>query len=64
MRVEKVAYEINWVNFKVGYSFFIPCLDTAEAREEIRRVTKRLGYDIVMKDVIELNIRGVRIWRV
>lgn len=64
MRIAGVLYRINWKNFKRNHSFFIPCLDTAEAREEIRRVTKRLGYDIVMKDVIELNIRGVRIWRV
>ena len=26
MLVEKVSYDVNWKNFKRGYSIFIPCL--------------------------------------
>lgn len=64
MRIAGVAYEINWRAFKKGHSFFVPCLDCAEAKIEIQRITDRLGFDIVMKAVIENSVRGVRTWRV
>lgn len=64
MRVEKVAYEINWKGFKVGYSFFIPCLNPTKARKEILPVVRRLRYKVVTKVVIEEGVRGLRVWRV
>lgn len=64
MRVAGLAYQINWKAFKRGSSFFIPCLDTAEAMEEVKSITTRLRYDVVMRDVIEEGVRGVRTWRV
>ena len=64
MRVAGLAYQINWKAFKRGASFFIPCLDTAEAMEEVKSITTRLRYDVVMRDVIEEGVRGVRTWRV
>ena len=63
MLVEKVNYDINWRNFKRGYSFFIPCLDPAAARREIKVVTDRFKYKILTKVVIEEGVRGLRIWR-
>ncbi len=64
MRIAGVVYEIDWKSFKHSHSFFIPCLDCTEAKTEIQRITNRLGFDTVMKAVIENNIRGVRVWRV
>jgi hypothetical protein len=64
MRVEGVAYRINWKKFKRGASFFIPCLDDNEAKKEIQSITKRLKYEIVMRTVVEDSVKGVRIWRV
>jgi hypothetical protein len=64
MRVAGLAYQINWKAFKRGASFFIPCLDTAEAMEEVKSITTRLRYDVVIRDVIEEGVRGVRTWRV
>lgn len=63
MRIERVTYEINWRKFRRGASFFVPCLDTEAAIKEIKRITKRLKYDVLMKVVIEDNVRGVRTWR-
>jgi hypothetical protein len=63
MLVEKVDYDINWKNFKRGYSFFIPCLDPKAARREIKTVTDRFKYKILTKVVIEEGVRGLRIWR-
>jgi hypothetical protein len=64
MRVAGLAYQINWKAFKRGTSFFLPCLDTAEAMEEVKSITTRLRYDVVIRDVIEEGVRGVRTWRV
>jgi|TARA_R110000796_G_scaffold126727_1_gene241657 hypothetical protein len=63
MEVEKVRYGINWKNFKVGYSFFIPCLDTKESWKHIAAVLKRLKYKTVHKVVIEDGVQGIRVWR-
>ena len=64
MQVEKVRYEINWKNFKVVYSFFIPCLDPPSALKEITPTLKRLKYKFVHKIVLEDGVQGIRIWRV
>jgi len=64
MKVEKVTYEIDWKKFKVGYSFFIPCLNPKKSRRNILKVVHRLKYKVVHKVVIEDGVRGVRVWRV
>jgi hypothetical protein len=64
MRIAGLAYQINWKAFKRGTSFFIPCLDATEATEEVESITTRLKYDVVIRDVIEEGVRGIRTWRV
>jgi len=53
-----------WEKFGVGTSFFIPCLDVHEARAKVKEVAKRLGYKVLTKQVVEENIKGLRVWRV
>ena len=64
MLIEKISYKVNWRNFKPGYSFFIPCLDTTAAEEELLRVTKRLKLQVFIKICIEEDIKGLRVWRI
>jgi hypothetical protein len=64
MRVGKLSYNINWKNFKPGYSFFVPCLNCMQGKQDIGRVAKRLKMPILMQVVIEEGIRGVRVWRI
>jgi len=64
MLVEKISYNVNWRNFKVGYSIFIPCLDPDAAKKDILRVTKRLKMEVVFKTVINEGVKGLRIWRI
>lgn len=63
MQVEKVNYDINWKGFRRGRSFFIPCLDTPRARQEILETTERLGLTVLIKVVIVEGIKGLRVWR-
>jgi hypothetical protein len=64
MLIENQSYKINWRNFKQGYSFFVPCLDTDAAKKEILRVTKRLKLQVFLKVNIEEGIKGLRVWRI
>ena len=48
----------------MGYSIFIPCIDTSVAKKDILRVTKRLKIEVITKLVIEEGVRGLRIWRI
>jgi hypothetical protein len=64
MRVNQLSYNVDWTKFKVGWSFFIPCLRTEEGKQEVLAVTNRFGYKVAIKVVIENGVRGLRIWRV
>lgn len=63
MKIEGVIYNINYKKFKKGTSFFIPCLNRIEAKRTITTICNRLKINIIIKEVIENNIKGVRIWR-
>jgi len=64
MLIHGLSFTVNWKNFVVGSSFFIPCLDTEEALTQVSRTTKRLGYKIKTQVVVEKGIRGLRVWRI
>jgi hypothetical protein len=63
MRINDLDYQINWRRFKRGTSFFVPCLRIEEGIETVRAVTKRLGFKVAIKAVIEDGIKGLRVWR-
>lgn len=64
MKIEGVGYQIDWYQFRKGYSFFVPCIDHATAKKTVARVAKRLDLKVEMKVVIEDGIKGLRVWRV
>lgn len=64
MRIDGVDYQLNWEDFTVGSSFFIPCVGVTQAKELIERKMKRLNYNVLVKIVIEDSIRGIRVWRI
>jgi hypothetical protein len=64
MLIHGLDFRVNWKNFVVGSSFFIPCLDTEEAKTQVLRTTKRLGYTVKTRVVVEKGIGGLRIWRI
>lgn len=64
MKVNRLEYRVNWKKFRVGWSFFVPCLHLEEGKETITAVTKRFGYKVLIKPVIEEGFKGLRVWRV
>ena len=63
MRINDLDYNINWRKFKRGTSFFVPCLKLQESKTTVLVVTKRLGFKVAIKAVIEDGIKGLRVWR-
>lgn len=64
MKIEGIHYQLDWSKFYKGCSIFIPCIDTAAAKDTIAAVTDRLKIDVVMKITVVDGIKGVRVWRV
>jgi hypothetical protein len=64
MRINRLDYNIDWRKFRVGWSFFVPCLLLQEGKEMVATVTKRLGFRVLIKPVIEDGIKGLRVWRI
>ena len=63
MRVDGVTYELDWREFTIGSSFFIPCVGVTTGKQLIERKMVRLGYAVIVKIVIEDNVKGLRVWR-
>lgn len=64
MKIDGVTYTLDWEDFTVGSSFFVPCLGLAKAKETIERKMRRLEYAIIIKVVVEDGVQGLRVWRV
>jgi len=58
-----VPMDIKWEEFRVGTSIFIPAVSIVEVRRRIRDEVGRLGIKVVMSNVVEHNIQGIRVWR-
>jgi hypothetical protein len=63
MKIDGVTYELDWKEFRIGSSFFIPCVGTVEAIKLIEAKMNRLGYAVIIKIVVENEIKGLRVWR-
>jgi hypothetical protein len=61
--VEGVNYHIDWYKFRYGASIFIPCLNTAATKRQMKRMFRRMGVKTLLKVTIEDGIQGLRIWR-
>jgi hypothetical protein len=64
MKIEQILYRINWAKFKRGTSFFIPCINERDAKDQINRIARRLKLNVVHKIVVVEGIKGLRVWRV
>jgi hypothetical protein len=63
MKIDGVTYELDWQEFRVGSSFFIPCVGTVVAKQRIEDKMRRLGFAVIVKIVVENEIKGLRVWR-
>lgn len=63
IRPDGVLVRVHWEKLEVGSSFFIPCLNTKKAMDELRRIAKRKEMKLTFKEIIENGCYGLRVWR-
>ena len=55
---------VDWDNFPVGASVFVPVIDSETLRRQLKHVVGTLKITIEVRNRIENGRLGVRIWRV
>ncbi len=56
---------VDWGAMVVGSSIFIPCVNTTEAIQQVKKIcVVSMGWDIAVKAVVETPYLGVRVWRI
>lgn len=48
----------------VGSSVFVPGADTRTLRKEAKKEAMEVGCQVLIEEVAEMGISGIRIWRV
>jgi hypothetical protein len=64
MKINNLEYRVDWRNFNRGTSFFVPCLHIEEGKALLYATTRRLGFKVAIKPVIEGGFKGLRVWRI
>lgn len=59
-----VRVVVNWVKFLPNTSVFVPCINTDNAKQQLKQVCDDLGYETTIKIVVDNGKLGVRVWRV
>ena len=49
MKIDGVVYELDWREFRIGSSFFIPCVGTVAGKQLIENKMRRLGFTVIVK---------------
>ena len=63
MKIQSRLIEVDWSKFKPYSSFFIPCLDVEDMKQQVKAECKRMKFKVLIKVVTENRIRGIRVWR-
>ena len=58
-----VGISVNWDAMEVGYSVFVPCVNTEKAKEQAKNVAKMKYWQKETRVLEEDGKLGLRIWR-
>ena len=58
-----VAVIIDWDKLPVNGSVFIPCIDTLEAKRQVRTIFAGRKWELECVVRVEKDLLGVRFWR-
>jgi len=64
LEIEGVRVVIDWDEFIVGSSFFIPCIDDSSVKNKLATLAAAQEIKIKTRARIENGLWGVRVWRV
>jgi hypothetical protein len=54
---------VDWSAMDIGYSVFIPCVNTEKAKDQIKNVAKMKYWTVETRVVEENGKLGLRTWR-
>lgn len=63
LKVMNLLILLPWKKLEPGQSFFVPCLDRKAHAKTLQKEADRLGIEVVIKQVVEKNKYGLRVWR-
>ena len=63
IQIHGILFDVQWDEFKLYSSFFIPCLDDKKTKRLLYVECKKRKLQVRIKTVTENRIRGVRVWR-
>ncbi len=64
LEIEGVQVQVEWQKFRIGTSFFLPCIDHDRMTVGIvKRATSR-GFRVKIIARVENGMWGIRVWRI
>ena len=64
LEIEGVQVQVEWQKFRIGTSFFLPCIDHDRMTAGIvKRATNR-GFRVKIIARVENGMWGIRVWRI
>lgn len=55
---------VKWLEMPIGSSVFVPGSDTRSLRKAAKKEATDIGCQVLIEEVAEMGISGIRIWRV
>jgi hypothetical protein len=64
LEIEGIQVQVEWQKFRIGTSFFLPCIDHDRMTAGIvKRATSR-GFRVKIIARVENGMWGIRVWRI
>lgn len=60
----KQPIELPISSMMVGDSFFVPCVDETEVKDEARKIARQYKYKLRIESIVYNGLFGVRVWRI
>jgi hypothetical protein len=65
LQVLGLPIQIEWEKLLIGASFFVPVPlgISQQLRKQLTAAAAKYGYDLLIEEVVEKNLTGLRVWR-
>jgi hypothetical protein len=63
LEIEGIQVQIEWRKFRIGTSFFLPCIAHGQVARGISQHAANRGFKIKIIPRIENGMWGIRVWR-
>ena len=64
LEIEGVQVQIEWLKFRIGTSFFLPCIAHERMATNVIKRAESRGFKVKIIAHIENGMWGIRVWRI